>query len=307
MSIGQKIKSWIRTIDMYGAPLTLRYKSNEKYKTILGGGVTLLSRILILSFFIYSLLDVYEQKNNIVKKTLFKDKFTDNTRLKIDLDNFDVGLTFQLFGDLSFSAEIYENPLRFYDIQWIYLQIQYDKNGLFIPSFDFKKTVKCNETRFGGDKQIIESMGVLSYLCPENIEYDLYGSQTGANSQYFVQITPCDNSTLVDSHYSCADPGQLKQVFDATIVQVLVMTDYFDAFEINHSPIKKEYKTLFYSLSYETGSIEQSNVLVGSLKPGIVPQLALYFMQSPYEDVTTRTVKSFMDCLSLAGGLSSNL
>ena len=51
-----KIKSLLKTIDIYGITFSFKYKDKEKYKTCLGGLIVLLFLILVLIVGIYYLI-----------------------------------------------------------------------------------------------------------------------------------------------------------------------------------------------------------------------------------------------------------
>eukprot|EP00347_Sterkiella_histriomuscorum_P012780 403367250 len=292
--------------------------------------------MLILAFFCYGLNDVYQQKNNIVKKTLYKDQFKDISKIRLDQGNFDVGVSLGISGDAEYDANLH--PERYFNIQWLNAMIGYDELGTMTIQSRYIDSVKCSRERFGGDPEVIEKCLLNLINAPKPLDVDVYGSQTGASSQFTLFITPCDNQTLIDNNqsFTCATVDEIKKAFSLSLVYVLVQTSYFDAFELSKNPIKQQFTTLVYSISYDLGNgqdiyiqenqvitqdswfgamfgnqeykyndIARGSVYLGAVKPDLMPQLGLYFMISPYQDIVTRTVKSFMDCLSMTGGLSS--
>lgn len=46
-------KRFIKRLDIFGAPINLTYKKRTTYKSLLGGIVTLLSRIILFAYFVY--------------------------------------------------------------------------------------------------------------------------------------------------------------------------------------------------------------------------------------------------------------
>ena len=56
-------KNFLRTIDIFGIPLTFRYKKKDKYSTALGGLIIILFSILALSFGIYYFIPFIKRKN----------------------------------------------------------------------------------------------------------------------------------------------------------------------------------------------------------------------------------------------------
>lgn len=135
---------------------------------------TIVTRMLLLSFFIYSMVDVYLKKNNIVRKTLYEDPFNAVERVSLNTHNFDMAVSFTLrAGDM---YDAYENPLRFYSFLYIYGTNYYDEDGKINFDLKFLSAEPCNTTRFGGDEKLYDAMSLSTFWCPESIDFDLYGS-----------------------------------------------------------------------------------------------------------------------------------
>ncbi len=48
----QKLKHYIKRVDAFGVPVSLTYKNDPYFKSITGGVVTIISRLLVLGFLI---------------------------------------------------------------------------------------------------------------------------------------------------------------------------------------------------------------------------------------------------------------
>jgi len=48
--------NWLRSQDGYGQPVTLKFQGEETFKSVFGGFVTTLGRIIILTYVISSLI-----------------------------------------------------------------------------------------------------------------------------------------------------------------------------------------------------------------------------------------------------------
>lgn len=116
MNFKNRLKSWVKNADMYGAPISLKYKGKQTYKTLVGGIATIFFRAIILAFFMYGLVDVYNQKSSTNRKTFYKDPFVDDSKVSLNLEVFDVGVGFNIYG--IDPQPILENPLRYYKIDW---------------------------------------------------------------------------------------------------------------------------------------------------------------------------------------------
>ena len=71
------IVSTVKSLDSFGKPLGFSYKDKETFTTIVGGVVTIISKLLLLAYICLGLKDVYLKKNNIINKTLYKDLAVD--------------------------------------------------------------------------------------------------------------------------------------------------------------------------------------------------------------------------------------
>ena len=67
----KKIKSFLRSIDIFGTTFSFRYKDRERYQTIEGGIIIILFIILVLIVGIYYFIPFLHRKNyNIVYYTM---------------------------------------------------------------------------------------------------------------------------------------------------------------------------------------------------------------------------------------------
>eukprot|EP00347_Sterkiella_histriomuscorum_P008330 403345503 len=320
---------------MYGAPINFMYKSKDTYQTIYGGLFTIITRLLVLAFFIYGLIDVFNRQNSIVKKTLYRDPLKENIRIDVDQQKFDIGMTFAVY---DFQSDFYDNIYRYFQVKVSNSTVGHNKLGGYEWEEDFFQLSSCSQERFGDDKTIREEMHTDSLLCPDNLKFLLAGSVTGNFSSFTIFIKPCDNDVLIqqNKNFTCASQTEIKEIFDQAWVQVLIMTSYFDVYEFNQSPIKYTYTNFDYYLSYTQGVQQYFNLqknfvdtqdswfgnMIGNVQysylelikgaqqyyqaqEGGNPQFTIQFYTSSNEDHTTRSVKTFIDCISLTGGLSS--
>jgi hypothetical protein len=73
------ISKYITKLDIYGHPINLTYKGESTYKTLLGGIFTILAQFLIISFFLYELMSVINNKPTITVTTQHIDLTNDET------------------------------------------------------------------------------------------------------------------------------------------------------------------------------------------------------------------------------------
>eukprot|EP00347_Sterkiella_histriomuscorum_P017832 403347808 len=170
---------------MYGAPINLMYKSKDTYQTIYGGLFTIITRLLVLAFFIYGLIDVYNKQNSIVKKTLYRDPLKENVRIDVDQQKFDMGLTFAVYDYISdFSDNIY----RYIQVQASNATVSHDRFGGYDSQVDFFQLSYCSKDRFGGDEVIAEQMHTDLLLCPDNLKFLLAGTKVCNSTSIYSKV-----------------------------------------------------------------------------------------------------------------------
>jgi hypothetical protein len=79
-----KVTDWARTQDGYGKTPQLKYKGEDTFQTLWGGVVTIVSRIGILYFVIYSIMLLFDKEHNI-------SKFYSTTDILADPQNYTIG------------------------------------------------------------------------------------------------------------------------------------------------------------------------------------------------------------------------
>eukprot|EP00347_Sterkiella_histriomuscorum_P014730 403359766 len=272
---------------MYGAPINLMYKSKDTYQTIYGGLFTIITRLLVLAFFIYGLIDVYNKQNSIVKKTLYRDPLKENVRIDVDQQKFDMGITFSVY---DYNSDFYDNIYRYFQVKVSNATVSHNSLGGYDFEEDFFPLSYCSKDRFGGDEVIAEQMVTDSLLCPDNLKFLLAGSLTGNFSTFAIFIKPCDNDILIqqNKNFTCAQGVQ--QYFNLQQSYVDTQDSWFGNMIGN---VQYSYLELI------SGALQYFKAVGGNA------QFSIQFYTSKNEDHITRTVKTFIDCISLTGGLSS--
>jgi hypothetical protein len=52
-TFGEWINHYIKRIDAYAVPVSLTYKGQPKIQSLIGGWATIMSRLVVLAFFVY--------------------------------------------------------------------------------------------------------------------------------------------------------------------------------------------------------------------------------------------------------------
>ena len=96
----KSIKKFLRTIDIFGIPLTFRYKKNDKYSTSLGGLTIIIFIILAIAFGVYYFIPFVKRQNlSIIYYTMNIPK-TEQIKFKDSKAAFAIGFDCQKNGRL---------------------------------------------------------------------------------------------------------------------------------------------------------------------------------------------------------------
>ena len=94
-SKSHKSNFWSRfkRLDIFGHPISLRYKNQHTYKSVVGASVTVVVFIGILTYFGILLIDLINKKNFTITTTLSKGMLDESeSKVFLTRDNFDMGI-----------------------------------------------------------------------------------------------------------------------------------------------------------------------------------------------------------------------
>lgn len=60
-TIHSRIHDVLKSIDIYGTPITLTYKGQGTFKTFVGGIFTLITLVIVMSYFLSSITSIIEK------------------------------------------------------------------------------------------------------------------------------------------------------------------------------------------------------------------------------------------------------
>lgn len=227
----KKVQQFLKSFDLYGMPLNFSYRNKQKFKTPIGGVLTIMQRLLLISYVGYAAKDVLYRENNISNKSVYKDMASDKTQLLLTPDNFDIGVTVQLVNPM---PDVDLNHLEQYiDISFqIFLGVQDPVTGALVVTTERLESEICGMYRFKNMTDFTIPLGIpTGFYCPKDMAMLAYGSQTVHNSQPVVFIKPCDQAVL-DSRgdgLKCANESMVNAVLDNSLANVAILASYFDS------------------------------------------------------------------------------
>ena len=134
------LNEFLRKFDLFGVLLTFKYKSKEKYTTILGGIVTLLFIVLALIISILNFIPFYNRKNfTTIYYTL---KLAETERIIFDKSKvaFSIGLNCWKAYDGTKAEDLF-------DVSYIY-NYYIVENGTWKKNIDIMTKHPCTHSDF---------------------------------------------------------------------------------------------------------------------------------------------------------------
>ena len=143
---------FLENLDTYGIPVNLTYKKNAEFKSSLGGLMTIISRLLILTFLGLEIKDVFRRKYTLQTNSLKRNFFVDDSQLQLTNENFDLGIKVEYMGEKE-DPGVQENLEQYVDFKIMQYNSTWMRNSLGTStqySDNVRQNlVKCNSTRLG--------------------------------------------------------------------------------------------------------------------------------------------------------------
>ena len=87
--------NFLRSQDSHGHPIQLTFDGETQYQSTLGGILSMLSKALVLSYFIYLVKLVIGREQYTVMGSIIKQGYGSSESLVLNDQNFDIGITME--------------------------------------------------------------------------------------------------------------------------------------------------------------------------------------------------------------------
>ena len=172
------LNEFLRKFDLFGVLLTFKYKSKEKYTTILGGIVTLLFIVLALIISILNFIPFYNRKNfTTIYYTL---KLAETERIIFDKSKvaFSIGLNCWKAYDGTKAEDLF-------DVSYIY-NYYIVENGTWKKNIDIMTKHPCTHSDFYNDfNKSFDDNQVNNYFCLDDFSRPVEGIFTSPPFAYY--------------------------------------------------------------------------------------------------------------------------
>ncbi len=181
-----KLRSLLKSVDSYGIPVSLTYKKNPEIRSVFGGLVTVLARLVVVIYFCIQCKSIIDKEYDVQTSLLKRDLRQDATIYNLTHDNFDFAVRMD-WAWKYYEPEVWAHLDEYVDLrvtQNVYKWVK-DSGGFPTPyrTKIRSKLIPCNSTRLNVNATH-DFLGITTkYLCPEKIDFYVQGmlsaEQTG--------------------------------------------------------------------------------------------------------------------------------
>ncbi|CAI2384266.1 unnamed protein product [Moneuplotes crassus] len=227
----------VKGVDMYPKTITFTFKGQEEFKTLFGGIISLIIKIVILLYSIQMISIMITNKNssknvnttvqNILNDTepinLTDTKFQFAIRATID------GIDFDMFNEPSYATAAIT---QFYVNQTSSNPFE---NLLGVSNQTPISVSRCGNNFRYDNQQEIDYLKLSEFYCPDSRNFSVLGNILSETVSYFsFRITRCNNAT---STVTCQSNTTINSILKKVQIRVYIVNTYFD-FEDYDNPIK---------------------------------------------------------------------
>ena len=236
LTIFSWFKHKIKSYDMYSKVITFTYKSEDSYRTLIGGVVSIIifSIISVQAMGLFMIM-VDKKASNSTVNTIVTDLSQDTDILNLENTTFQVAVEVTYF--------INETQVNFRGND-SYLSIGFEQNeriledgivaGTSITPINYSI---CGEDGFKSNFEAIEQKARVhfNYIWPENYNFELQGNYLTDDHKFAsIHISKWKNET--GSGIVWEDEEAIQQVVNTVFIRIFLVNTYFN-FEDYNNPI----------------------------------------------------------------------
>ncbi|CAI2377012.1 unnamed protein product [Moneuplotes crassus] len=213
----------IKGFDMYPTSINFTFDGQEEFKTLIGGVVSIVIKVIII-LYSYLMLRIMIERKNTQKSvnTVVTDILNDKSPVHLNTSDFSFAFNGIIEGDNSF--DLLDNPYVSVELfQWVKNTTTGDFDSTDIPM------VRCEKTFFKFYNQTeVEKLGIEDYICPQNRNFLIQGNSLSEDFLYLeLNIDKCKTGC----------PADLDTVLSKIRMEIPFVNTYFNFDDFN-SPVK---------------------------------------------------------------------
>ena len=232
----KSIKKFLRTIDIFGIPLTFRYKKNDKYSTSLGGLTIIIFIILAIAFGVYYFIPFVKRQNlSIIYYTMNIPK-TEQIKFKDSKAAFAIGFDCQKNGRLKVEDV--------FKLDAVFANYVKEMDGTYHKDKYPQTTHNCvYEDFYNNYNSSFDYLNLKNYQCLDNNKHIIEGIYADKIFSYYEFSVAAINDS--DETYNNID----EYLFENDCKLQLVFTDITIDLSNYKEPIKPFLNSFFIQLN----------------------------------------------------------
>ena len=232
----KSIKKFLRTIDIFGIPLTFRYKKNDKYSTSLGGLTIIIFIILAIAFGVYYFIPFVKRQNlSIIYYTMNIPK-TEQIKFKDSKAAFAIGFDCQKNGRLKVEDV--------FKLDAVFANYVKEMDGTYHKDKYPQTTHNCEyEDFYNNYNSSFDYLNLKNYQCLDNNKHIIEGIYADKIFSYFEFSVAAINDS--DETFNNID----EYLFENDCKLQLVFTDITIDLSNYKEPIKPFLNSFFIQLN----------------------------------------------------------
>ena len=222
------ISSWIRSFDIYGKSISFTYKGEDQYKTLMGGCITIVIKVLMVVFAWNLALSMLNRNNTISSvNTIINDIRQDNELLNLTDTEFSFIIRAHYKLNNRFRRLVRNDTIFSLSVN------QYTRSG---SSENDNVNRTANPINIGlwsneyfnassAFDSIFQTGGALLWL--DSYDFELKGNKLSSEFKYVdVTISKCQNSS--ESRIPWKPDSVIQEAIDSLQVSVFLIDQYLD-------------------------------------------------------------------------------
>ena len=232
----KSIKKFLRTIDIFGIPLTFRYKKNDKYSTSLGGLTIIIFIILAIAFGVYYFIPFVKRQNlSIIYYTMNIPK-TEQIKFKDSKAAFAIGFDCQKNGRLKVEDV--------FKLDAVFANYVKEMDGTYHKDKYPQTTHNCEyEDFYNNYNSSFDYLNLKNYQCLDNNKHIIEGIYADKIFSYYEFSVAAINDS--DETFNNID----EYLFENDCKLQLVFTDITIDLSNYKEPIKPFLNSFFIQLN----------------------------------------------------------
>ena len=232
----KSIKKFLRTIDIFGIPLTFRYKKNDKYSTSLGGLTIIIFIILAIAFGVYYFIPFVKRQNlSIIYYTMNIPK-TEQIKFKDSKAAFAIGFDCQKNGRLKVEDV--------FKLDAVFVNYVKEMDGTYHKDKYPQTTHNCvYEDFYNNYNSSFDYLNLKNYQCLDNNKHIIEGIYADKIFSYYEFSVAAINDS--DETFNNID----EYLFENDCKLQLVFTDITIDLSNYKEPIKPFLNSFFIQLN----------------------------------------------------------